>query len=215
MNINAIAGVLVCLLLAMPAQAQTIRLQLDGGEGPTRSLTVVPGTSTETFYLSTIIDPGGEELTFAEWVQTPLIPNYPGVFRLGIQHFNGNCDVYFLSDYELGMHFEGVCSCWDEGTPITMLRWQYADFTGALGSDIVLSLRGIEATEPRPSSFGGFPGFVDCSEIAHVLEVSGGPAYITGAGAVVPSGSVVLNPTPDVVVGANSKSLAMLKSSFR
>ena len=63
----------------------------------------------------------------------------------------------------------------------------------------MLTLRGFQAGDSQPSSFGGELGFIDCADNGIAVPMGGTDGGVTGAGVVFPDGSCVLNATADVV----------------
>ena len=201
-------AVMLAIVNSSRASSQTLSLAVGDQGALTRSLDIVTG---ELFDVVTIIDTAGNEFSAAEWVQTDLRQLNPGIFMINKLLICNTCDWF---GGEPGEHFVfGLCLPPSDG--LELMRITYADFSDAAGNDLVLTTRGFGPGDTQPSSFEGSPGFVDCDNAKFPLVVSGGDAWMTGAGVVVPSGAVVLNPTPPLVVGAVASSLSLIKATYR
>ena len=191
--------------------AQTISLAVDSDGELTRSFDIVTG---EEFDVVTLVNTDGNEIAGLEWVQTELLGLVPGIFKLATVRLCGTCDCFGCEEYA-GEYVESLGGCWPSSSELEVLRITYLDFQGSVGSDLVLAVRGIMPGDHWPSSFNGSPGFIDCNDAKFPLVMSGGDAWQTGSGVVVPSGAAVLNPTPPLVVGATDRALSRIKAMYR
>ena len=219
MRAKLLMPVLIWLVTASTvAGAQTISLAVDDQGVYTRSFDVVVG---EQFDVVTLIDTGGNEISAAEWVQTEPILQVPGVFLLQRQVYCQICCDILLSLDPCGEHGEYIIplgECVPPSQDLLVSRNTYLVVDSAAGvipDDFVLTIRGLQPGDSQPSSFDGSPGFVDCDDIKHPMVMSGGDAWQTGSGVVVPSGAAVLNPTPPLVVGATDRALSLIKAMYR
>jgi hypothetical protein len=185
-------------------------LAVNDGGVLTRSFEIVTG---EPFEVVTLLDPGGHEATAAEWVQTELTQLNPGIFKLITIKICNTCDWPALN--YMGEYTEGLGPCIQPTDQFVMLRISYGDYTGVSGDDLVLTIRGFGPGDSQPSSFAGSPGFVDCEDTKFPTVMSGGDAWQTGSGVMIPSGALVLNPTPPLVVGGTPRALSHIKAVYR
>jgi hypothetical protein len=198
------------------AGAQTISLAVDNQGTYTRSFDVVV---SEPFDVVTIIDTASNEIAAAEWVQTEPILQFPGVFRLLNQVYCQQCcNICLGLDGCCGANGEYVIplgECVPPSEDLVVARNQYFDVNGLIPDDFVLTIRGLQPGDTQPSSFNGSPGFYDCDDVGHPMVMSGGDAWETGSGVIVPSGALVLNPTPRIVVGTEDHPMTHLKALYR
>ena len=199
------------LLLLALTTAQTLSLHVDDGGVLTREHDVISGVA---FDVVTLIDTGGHDIAAVEWVQSALSVIIPGVFKLS--SVDASCDISLDVKPE-GEYQFGLCgsACFPAATDLELARVTYADFTNVMRQDVVLTIRGFQPGDSSPSSFDGSPGFVDCSDALVAATMQGGDAWITGAGVEVPSGALVLNPTPPLVIGTQANSFARIKGVYR
>jgi hypothetical protein len=203
--------VILCLSLTIPspAAAQTMALYVDAGGTLTREHDVLPVTP---FDVLTTLDSGGHDVSAIEWVQTDLVEEYPGMVRLNATTISCSIDLAIEPPGEFVLWVCGGCAPASE--QLELARLTYMDLAASLGSDVVMTIRGFGPGDTYPSSFDGSPGFLDCSQAGFTAIMQGGEAWLTGAGVEVPSGALVLNPTPPLVVGNGSGSFSLLKSTF-
>ena len=205
-----VVGLMV--LCGSSATSQTMSLAvLENGEC-TRSFDVVSG---EVFTVVTLLDTDGHEASAAEWVQTELLLTSPGVFRLGGSV--NSCPTCLVIDFP-PVNGEWVVpfgACIPSTEQLVLIQLPYLDVGGYIADDLVLTIRGLQPGDSQPSSFDGSPGFFDCANIGIPASMAGGDAWETGSGVVVPSGALVLNPTPPLVVGAEGQPMSYLKARYR
>jgi hypothetical protein len=196
-------------ITATAANSQTMSIVVDDQGVHTRAFSSVFG---EPFDVVTLLDTGGVSATAAEWVQTELTDPPVGYFRLGTVRL-GNPDCWWCD--HPSENVDNFGQCYPGGEPLEVLRITYGNFQGTPANDIVLTLRGFQPGDSQPSSIDGHPGFLDCDFEAHPVTLSGGDAWETGAGVIVPSGALVLNPTPPLVVGGTPRALSHIKAVYR
>ncbi|RKZ13517.1 hypothetical protein DRQ53_13200 [bacterium] len=163
------AGVLFLALVACafaPATVQaqeTIGTYFNEGGALQRYGTTVQGTPFEIAVLINTSSDGDA----AEVVMTELKVLFPGIFKLGTTKINGtNLD---LGDNDVGEYLIAFGACLVG--PFELVRINYGDFAGEIGTDVIIQLRGFQPGDTRPSSFGGEPGFVTCAKIKTVLAL--------------------------------------------
>lgn len=206
-------SILVSLLLfttGSMATAQTMSLAMLDGGTYTRSFDVV---TNEPFTVATLLDTDGHEASAAEWVQTELIVVVPGVFRLGGVR---TCQLCLDLDIppDNGEYVFAFGACLPPAEQLEVIQVTYGDFSGVMPDDLVLTIRGLQPGDNQPSSFDGSPGFVDCDLTKFPAPMGGGDAWETGSGVVVPSGALVLNPTPPLVIGDENQPISCLKARY-
>ena len=202
--------------ISTPAAAQTISLAVEDQGVYVRSFDVEVG---EQFAVVTLIDTAGHDIAYAEWVQTALTVQFPGVFLLERQQPLCPCGCELLLSLDpCGGPGEFHLDSWECVAPsedLVVARNRYLDVAGVIPSDAVLEVRGFEPGDSIPSGFNGSPGFFDCDYASYPMVLSGGDAWETGSGVFVPSGALVLNPTPPLVVGAEGQPMTSLKERYR
>jgi hypothetical protein len=100
---------------------------------------------------------------------------FPGVLVLETTRINNTPLDLGIND--IGEYLMAFGDCEPPGDRIELVRISYADFGGAIGSSsIVMALRGFEAGDSQPSTFGGLPGFVDCREQTYSAPMGGNEA---------------------------------------
>jgi len=196
-------------MLALPAMAfaQTMSVSVDDAGTRTQVFDVGFG---QTFDLVVYLDTGGEGSTAAEFVMTELVLVAPGVFKLGTIKIN---DALDLADNGLGEYLMAFQFCAPGGAPLEIVRVNYGAFQGIPAADTVVSLRGFQPGDSKPSTFEGEMGYIDCADVGFPVFMGGTDGGITGADVVFPDGSCVLNPTP-IVVDNEAGSVGQLKARF-
>jgi hypothetical protein len=164
----------------------------------------------QTFDLVVSLDTGGEGSTAAEFVMTELLLVAPGVFKLDTTKIN---DALDLADNGLGEYLMAFQFCAPGGGPLEIVRVNYGAFQGIPAADTVISLRGFQPGDSKPSTFGGEMGYIDCADVGFPVVMGGTDGGITGADVVFPDGSCVLNPTPIAVDNVDG-SVGQLKARF-
>ena len=202
-------------LMALPAiafaQTMTVSADPDGAGGSGPYTQVFDSPVGLTFDLVVWMDTAGEPSSAAEFVMSELLLVAPGILKTGTLRINNT--QLDLGDNARGEYIIAFGGCEPPSSDLLMVRVTYIDLGTAVGSDVVLTLRGFELGDSQPSSFAGAVGFVDCSD-AKVFSVMGGTdGGITGADVVFPDGGMVLNPTPIVVPTADD-SMGQLKARF-
>ena len=189
-----VSVLVLSVLVAGAAQGQgTIGLYGDTGSGLSRTIDPVAGTPFDIVAVM-------EEvliISAAEFVMTELAVEYPGILKIGTQKINNT--PLDLGDNAIGEYLMAFGACfWD---PSEIVRVTYLDITGIIPSDAVLKLRGFEPGDSQPSTFNGRPGFIDCEHVGSAKHLFGLtiPGLITGSGAYVPPGGMVVNATQPVV----------------
>ncbi len=200
------------LITVSVAAAQTMSLAVVNGGTYTRSFDVVMG---EVFTVVTLLDTADHESSAAEWVQTDLIAEAPGVFRLGNVTPSPLLGPIAIDPSNGGEYVLAFGACVPPVEQLEVIQVSYLDVGDYTPDDFVFIIRGLQPGDSAPSSFDGAPGFVDCDNIKYAMAMSGGDAWETGAGVVVPSGALVLNPTPPLVIGAEGQPMSHLKARYR
>jgi hypothetical protein len=197
-------------LLALPvaATAQTMAISADQGGTLTQVFDTPVGTP---FNIVVWGSTGGRDVAASEFVASELLLLYPGVFKLGTVKINNT--TLDLGDNSLGEYILAFGACFPPSDTLEMVRVQYGDFSGIIGSDVVMSLRGFQPGDTRPSSFNGSVGYVDCQDVKYAATVGGTDGGFTGGGVTFPDGSLILNGTP-AVVDTQDESISQLKARF-
>jgi hypothetical protein len=198
---------------ATGAFAQTIAVSADpdgaGGSGPfTQVLDSPVGLG---FDIVIWMDSAGEPSSAAEFIVTELLTEAPGVFKLGTIRINNT--PLDIGDNLIGEYIIAFGSCEPVSSQLVLVRVTYGDFSGAIGADLVMNLRGFQPGDTQPSTFDGEPGFVDCTEGTHTLVMGGVDGGVTGSGVVFPDGSLGVNPTP-IPIPNSDNSVGQLKARF-
>jgi hypothetical protein len=122
-----------------------------------------------------------------------------------------------LGDNDVGEYVMAYAACVDAGIT-EVVRVRYQDISKSIGSNVVLSLRGLGPGDSWPSSFGGDLGYVDCSDTKWVLTPEPwddssdvDPTRISGLDST--DGILVINPE-GISVPAVVSSRGALKSRF-
>ena len=204
------AGILAAA--GSPAFCQTLSLAVDDQGTYTRSYHATVG---EEFDVVTLANTDGNDVLAGEWVQTDLLGAVPGVFKLQTTRLCNTCDYFGGYPGGPGEYRESFGACRPASEALEILRIKYLPIDGFEADDFVLSIRGLEPGDTWPSSFDGEPGFVDCANAKLPATVERGDAWQTGSGVVVPSGALVLDPTPPLVVGSSELPLSHLKVRYR
>jgi hypothetical protein len=164
----------------------------------------------QTFDLVVSLDSGGDGSTAAEFVMTELLLIAPGVFKLSTLKINGT--TLDLGDNSLGEYLLAFGSCVPGSAPVEMVRVNYGAFQGIPGTDTVITLRGFQPGDTRPSSFNGELGWIDCADNGFTAALGGTDGGFSG-GADFPDGACILNPTPEVVDN-EAGTVGQLKARF-
>lgn len=143
---------------ATTVSAATMAIWGDDGTGLSPNLTI---EGDKPFDVVVTLDSDGSGAKAAEWVMTELRMEYPGLFAIAVQKLNNT--PLDLGANELGEYLMAFGTCSSTSDRTEMLRITYRDVAGAVGTkSVLMTLRGFEAGDTQPSSFGGQPGFVDC-----------------------------------------------------
>jgi hypothetical protein len=185
---------ILSVLVAGAAQAQgTIGLYGDTGSGLSRTIDPIFVTPFDIVAsMEDVLIGSG-----AEFVMTELSMEYPGILKIGTRKINNT--PLDLGDNARGEYLIAFGDCF--WAPTEIVRVTYLDVAGALPPDIVLRLRGFQPGDSQPSTFNGRPGFIDCAHVGSNTHLFGltNPGLITGSGAYVPPGGMVLNATQPVI----------------
>ena len=198
---------------ATGAFAQTIAVSADpdgaGGSGPFTQVFDSPvGLG---FDIVVWMDSNGEPSSAVEFIMTELLVETPGVFKLGTIRINNT--PLDIGDNLVGEYIIAFGSCEPVSSQLVLVRVTYGDFSGVIGADLVMNLRGFQPGDSQPSTFNGEPGFVDCIEGTHTLVMGGVDGGVTGSGVVFPDGGLIMNGTL-VVVPTVENSMGQLKARF-
>ena len=203
------------VLMALPtiafAQTMAVSADPDGAAGTGPFTQVFDSPVGVGFDLVVWMDTAGEPSSAAEFVVTELLVATPGVFKLGTIKINNT--PLDLGDNARGEYLLAFGGCEVPSAELLMVRVTYGDFSGVIGADVVMSLRGLQPGDSQPSTFFGELGFVDCSDQPFVATMGGADGGFTGAGVNFPDGGLVLNPTP-LVVPTVDNSVGQLKARF-
>jgi len=192
-------------------QTMTVSADPDGAGGNGPFTQVFDSPVGAGFDVVVWMDTAGEPSSAAEFVVTELLVVTPGVFKLGTIKINNT--PLDLGDNAVGEYVMAFSGCEPPSAQLAMVRVTYGDFSGAVGSDVVLTLRGLQPGDSQPSTFGGELGFVDCNEGTHVSAMGGADGGITGALVEFPDGSLCMNPTP-IAIPVGDNSVSQLKARF-
>jgi hypothetical protein len=102
----------------------------------------------------------------SEFVMTELTVGRVGLFKLDTAKINNT--PLDLGDNSVGEYIISYGGCVGSGFA-EIVRLNYLDTAGALENDIVMSLRGLEAGDSFPSSFGGEIGYITSTDENVVL----------------------------------------------
>jgi hypothetical protein len=189
-----VSVLILSVLVAGAAQGQgTIGLYGDTGSGLSRTIDPIILTPFDIVALMEEVLIGSG----AEFVMTELSMEYPGVLKIGTRKINNT--PLDLGDNARGEYLIAFGACiW---APTEIVRVTYLDVAGLIPRDVVLQLRGFEPGDSQPSTFNGRPGFIDCAHLGSNKHLFGltTPGLITGSGAYVAPGGMVLNATQPVV----------------
>ena len=169
-----IAFALVALLaLPVAATAQVMYVQgapLGGTPGPVFDI----GQGAQ-FNLAVVLEAGSES-SAAEFVMTELLVVAPGVFKLNTTKINNT--QLDLGNNAVGEYLMAYAGCVASG-PQEIVRINYGDFGGVIGSDVVLQIRGFEPGDSQPSSFNGQMGYITPTDDGIVLSPAVGAALMS------------------------------------
>lgn len=208
---SAVGTALISLLISvmhMPAIAQdTIALygQVDA------PLSRFIYTDTQTFDIVALATSSKCQGAI-EFVMTELTVLYPGVFKTDTRRANDT--PLDLGDNDVGEYLIAYGDCLGPG-PVEAVRVTYLDADGSLiGPDTVLSVRGFQPGDSRPSSCGGLPCYVSVSSDnnKYVLALEAWSEYGMPDNQDL-AGAVVLNPS-GFPVASEATSLGCLKARF-
>jgi len=166
---TAILALLLCLIARSAGAGPTFAIWGDDGTGLSPNLVT---RTDKPFDVVVTLDSDGNDSIAAEWVMSDLRLEFPGVLLVQTTKiFNTGLD---LGLNDLGEYLMAFGACAPPGDRLELLRLSYADFSGVIGTQSTLmTLRGFESSDSRPSSFNGQPGFVDCTEGRHGGEMGG------------------------------------------
>lgn len=207
-----ILALALALFPAGPAASQTIAVSVDpdGGAGSADYVQAFDVTPGESFDVVIWADTGGHSIRAVEFVVTELRDQFPEVFRLSTWWI----DPPPVNHEQHGGEYRiDLADCAEPGARVDLIRLTYLDITGVIDDDQLLTLRGFQPGDTRPSLYGGEPGFTDCDDLDHVLTPGGTVSGLTGAGVRFGPGELVLEPTP-AVVPTISTSLGRWKLRF-
>ena len=203
------------VLMALPtiafAQTMAVSADPDGAAGSGPYTQVFDSPVGLGFDIVIWMDTAGEPSSAAEFVATELLVVTPGVFKLGTLKINNT--PLDLGDNLVGEYLLAFGGCEAPSAELLMVRVTYGDFSGSIGADVVMSLRGLQPGDSQPSTFGGELGFVDCVDGPWLATLGGADGGFTGSQVVFPDGGLVLNPTP-LVVPTVDNSVGQLKARF-
>ena len=209
-----IPGLLVLALIPTPALAQTMAVSVDPDRTPGGAplVQVFDVTISVAFDVVVWLDSAGHPGQAVEFVVTDLAEIVPGVFKISTVTIGNPIDLglEFPAPGEFALVY-GECVA--ANNQLELARITYADFTGVLGMDQVMTVRGFQPGDSVPSTFGGQPGFVDCDDALVSCEMGGTAGGVTGSGVTFPAGALILNATP-LVVPTGDGSIARLKAKF-
>ena len=191
---------LLIMLVARPAAAgPTMALWGDDGSGLSPDL--APRTGVP-FDVVVTLDSDGQSVAAAEFVISDLRNVFPGVFAVATKKINDT--PLDLGQNDLGEYIIALGGCEPSGRQIELVRITYADYSGAIGAQsALLTIRGFEAGDTQPSSFGGFPGIVNCRDP--------GDKFVAEMGGHENEGALCVNCFEPP---ANDASMGELKSKF-
>jgi hypothetical protein len=148
-----------------PAQAQdTIGIFFDDGVGGGLSRFGTTGAAPFNIAVFTATD---EPSSAAEFVITELRVLFPGVFALATTKINNT--PLDLGKNEVGEYLMAYAGCVPAGVA-EIVRVQYGDFSGLIGNDVILQIRGFQPGDSQGSTFGGEMGYIDCNDTGHLLS---------------------------------------------
>jgi hypothetical protein len=161
-----VAGVLA------PAQAQdTIAIFFDDPvNGLTRYGNTTPGQPFDVVVVSNIDDSS----CASEFVVTELTIVAPGVFKLATTKVNNT--QLDLGDNSVGEYVLAYGDCVASG-PQEVVRLQYGEFGGTVGPDTIMTIRGLQPGDSVPSTFGGEIGYIDPSDVGHIIDPAPWPHF--------------------------------------
>lgn len=167
--LSARIAIFLCLLSAPATATPGFAIWGDDGSGLRPDLTIRPG---QPFDVVVTLDSEGHGSVAAEWVMSELRLLFPGVQVVQTTKIlNTGLD---LGLNEVGEYLMAFGGCAPADSRLELVRITYADFGGVIGTrSTLLTLRGFESSDSRPSSFRGQPGFVDCDEGRHPGEMGG------------------------------------------
>ena len=205
-------GLLILLSCPSIAFSQTMAVSVDPDRmaGNVPFVQVFDVTVGVSFDVVVWLDSAGSDGQAAELVVTDLVAVVPGVFRLGVVTIADPFDLAFAEPGEFTLDYRG---CVPADGQLELVRVTYGDFSGVIGPDVLMTVRGFGPGDTKPSSFGGAPGFEDCGGAKFACEMGGTTGGVTGSGVEFPPGALVLNATP-LVVPVLDGSIGQLKAKF-
>jgi hypothetical protein len=197
--------------LFLPAQAQdTIAIYFDD---PVSGLARYGNTVQGQPFDLVVVTETSQSSCAGEFVMTELLVVTPGVFKLSTVKINNT--QLDLGDNAVGEYLMAYAGCVASG-PQEIVRINYGDFGGVIGSDVVLQIRGFEPGDSQPSSFNGQMGYITPTDDGIVLS----PAPWTDGDIIDPTkdanvdsadGVCVLNA---VALPNETESVSSLKARF-
>jgi hypothetical protein len=148
-----------------------------------------------------------------EFVMTELLVEVPGILKLNTTKVNNT--PLDLGDNDVGEYLMAYAGCIGGG-PQEPVRVTYGTFTTDVPPDTILTLRGFQAGDTQPSTFGGRMGWIDGSDGKFFIDPEPwpdgqpgniDPAKLPDGGA----GACVLNAD---TVPTDSETMSSLKTRF-
>ena len=150
--------------LFLPAHAQdTIAIYFDG---PSGGLARYGTTQQGVPFDIVVVTEASQSSCAAEFVITELLVVTPGVFKLSTTKINNT--QLDLGNNAVGEYLMAYGTCVASG-PQEIVRVNYGDFGGVIGSDVVLKIRGFQPGDSKPSSFNGQMGYITPTDDGIVL----------------------------------------------
>ncbi len=212
MKNGIVAGLLILLICPAAASAQTMAVSVDPDRTPGDAplVQVFDTVVSVAFDVVVWLDTAGHDGQAAEFVVTDLAELVPGVIKLSTVTIGNPIDLELPVPGEFALVY-GECVA--ANSQLELARITYVDFTDVLGLDQVMTVRGFQPGDTRPSTFDGQPGFIDCDDTLVACEMGGTTGGISGSGVVFPPGGLILNPTP-LVVPVGDGSMGQMKAMF-
>lgn len=189
LSANLFALALVAAAFAPAAAQDTVAVYGQvGTDPPSRVILDTPsGTATFSIYVTM---KATSSSSAAEFTMDELKVQFPGLLITATAKVNDtNLDLGDNANGEFIMAFK---TCIGPG-PVDLVRRDYLDLAAEIGNDVVIGLSGT-----TPTTFGGEPGYVNCSQGGIVLtreawtEPNIDPTKKVGV--VTADGVCVLNP---------------------
>lgn len=207
----ALLACVILLLSAQPSPAEPLFGVMGGPRGSDQLSPVFEVGLDQQFDVVVLLHTDGNEHAAAEFVMTELLLIAPGVFKL--LTITAGYDGFPIEDRSHGEYVIAYQTCAPPASGFELVRVTYGTLAGPVPPDTVISVRGFQPGDSVPSTFGGYPGIIDCNDTAFAGSMGGHDGGFTVTGVEVPDGALGLNLTQPVVE-TEAGSWGALKSRY-